>query len=168
MQTMMRFKQNLVLSFILLTALGANAQGMNWNKFEFEQVNMGEMSDPVLVLESLDNVHDVERTTSGAKASIWTGVMGLAQRHKRSFIPIQYKQRVRCNVRLDVKDGRYRITILNAEGYMTGFDIWLSLDPNGVKKKLQEPCRTYARVIHEHIYGLVKTACQEEQERSDW
>jgi hypothetical protein len=79
-----------IFGLALLIVSQINAQGMNWNNFEFEQVNIGEMSDPVLVLQSLDDVHDVERTTSGAKASIWTGVTGLAQRHKRSFIPIQY------------------------------------------------------------------------------
>ena len=155
---MYQYIKTLSIFIALLLAIGADihAQGMNWSAFEFEQVNMGEMPDPVLVLESLCNVQDVEKTTSGAKAAIWTSVTGIAQRHKQSFIPIQYKNRVRCNIRLDVKEGRYRITILNAEGYLTGFDLWVSLDPRGVKKKLQEPCNTYARKIHEHIYGLVK------------
>ena len=51
--------------------------------FEFEQVNMGEMPDPVLVLESLSNVQDVEKTTSGAKVLHLS--TGSRQRHKRKF-----------------------------------------------------------------------------------
>lgn len=165
--------KNLVIvsALILVNCIAAScaiAQGMNWNSFEFEQVNQGEMSDPVLVLESLDNVYGVEQTTSGAKASIWVNISGIALGQKRGFIPIQYKQRARCDIRLDVKEGRYRIIIMNAEGYLTGFDMWLSLDPRGVKRKLQESCKVYAREIHEHIYRIVKAECEKEHKRSDW